>query len=224
LIGINWGVYSLKDSVGNWSFDMDYIRASFLVGYKALYHTDQVSYAWSSDPLPCWGAILSLEESNSLVGPVLDMKILNALNSMKPFKALSPDGLHAGFFQRFCMIAGTSVKTAINDIFSSGIMPSTLNHTLIALIPKQKGPETFNHYNPISLCNTVYKIVTKILVLKIKPFLHSLVSFLQTAFVAGRKGSDNIVIDQKLIYTLGRKMKRKDLWWLRSIWRKLMIG
>jgi hypothetical protein len=84
-----------------------------------------------------------------------------------------------------------------------------LNQTLITLIPKQKDPETFNHYRPISLCNTVYKIVSKILVLKIKPFLPALVSPLQTAFVAGRRGLDNVVIAQELIYTLGRKKRNE---------------
>jgi hypothetical protein len=85
---------------------------------------------------------------------------------MKPFKAPGNDGLHAGFFQRFWMIVGPSVKTAVKNIFSTGIMPPDLNQTLIALVPKQQGPETLNHYRPISLCNTVYKIITKLLVLQ----------------------------------------------------------
>jgi hypothetical protein len=70
--------------------------------------------------------------------------------------------------------------------------------------------ETFSHYRPISLCNTIYKIVTKILVLRIKPFLPTLVSPLQIAFVAGRRGSDNVVIAQELIYTLGRKRRGNE--------------
>ncbi len=92
-------------------------------------------------------------------------------------------------------------------------MPVEFNQTLIALIPKRKGPKNLNHFRPISLCNTVYKIVTKILVLRLKPLLSSFISPLQTAFVAGRRGANNVVIAQELIYTLERKKKeRQDSW------------
>jgi hypothetical protein len=124
---------------------------------------------------------------------------------MKPFKAPGIDGLHAGFFQRFWMIVGPSIKTTVKNIFSNGIMPQDLNQTLIALIPKKKGPETLSHYRPISLCNTVYKIITKLLVLRIKPYLPTLVSPFQTAFVSGRRGSDNLIVAQELVYTLSKK-------------------
>jgi hypothetical protein len=80
-----------------------------------------------------------------------------------------------------------------------------LNQTLIALILKQKGLECFNHFRPISLCNTIYKVDSKLLVLRIKPFLLALISPFQTTFVTSRRGLDNVVIAQELIYSLGRK-------------------
>jgi ribonuclease HI len=181
------------------------IQAHFISGFHSLYQTDQISCQLTPPPLPCWGALLSPDEANSIASPPLDSEILSALNSMKSFKAPGNDGLHAGFFQRFWMIVGPSVKTAVKNIFSTGIMPPNLNQTLIALVPKQQGPETLNHYRPISLCNTVYKIITKLLVLRIKPYLLALVSPFQTAFVSGRRGSDNLIIAQELVYTLRKK-------------------
>ena len=184
---------------------MEDIQAHFISGFHSLYQTDQISCQLTPAPLPCWGAILSTDEANSIASPPLDSEILSALNSMKPFKAPGNDGLHAGFFQRFWMIVGPSIKTAVKTIFSTGIMPPNLNQTLIALVPKQQGPETLNHYKPISLCNTVYKIITKLLVLRIKAYLPTLVSPFQTAFVSGRRGSDNLIIAQELVYTLSKK-------------------
>jgi len=69
-----------------------------------------------------------------------------------------------------------------------------LNGTLITLIPKIQGPEMLGNYRPISLCNTVYKVITKVVVARIRPFLDKLVSLLQSAFVPGRKGIDNAII------------------------------
>ena len=94
-------ISGFKDAASNWSFDIKRIRSSFLEGYKALYQTNQISCDWCPNPFPCLGAVLSLEEFDSIAGPATDIEIFNALYSMKPFKAPGSNGLHAGFLQRF---------------------------------------------------------------------------------------------------------------------------
>ena len=59
---------------------------------------------------------------------------------------------------------------------------------------KKKDPETIGNFRPISLCNSVYKIVTKIIVARVRPLLDNLISPFQSAFVPGRKGVDNVII------------------------------
>ena len=84
-------------------------------------------------------------------------------------------------------------------------MPEFLNRTLISLIPKCQSPETLANYRPINLCNLVYKIVTKIIISRIRPLLNNLVSPLQAAFVSGRRGLDNILIAQELRHSIDDK-------------------
>ena len=67
-------------------------------------------------------------------------------------------------------------------------MPAHLNKTLISLIPKCPNPELLGIYRPISLRNSVFKIV------RIHPFLDKLVSPMQATFVLRRRGLDNIII------------------------------
>ena len=86
---------------------------------------------------------------------------------MKPFKSLGPDGLHAGFFQKFWHIVGKSVIEEVQKVFDDRRVLEVLNSTHIALIPKIQGSETLGNYRPISLCNTVYKVVTKIIVARL---------------------------------------------------------
>lgn len=74
------------------------------------------------------------------------------------------------------------------------IVPGYLNRTLIALIPKIQGPETLGNYRLISFCNTVYKVVTEIIVNRLIPLLDNLISPMQIAFVLGRKRTDNAII------------------------------
>ena len=60
-----------------------------------------------------------------------------------------------------------------------------------------QGLEVSSNYRPISLCNTVYKIVTKIIVARSRPHLDKLISPFQSAFVPGKKGVDNTIIVQE---------------------------
>uniref|UniRef100_A0A2N9IUL5 RNase H type-1 domain-containing protein n=1 Tax=Fagus sylvatica TaxID=28930 RepID=A0A2N9IUL5_FAGSY len=71
------------------------------------------------------------------------------------------------------------------------------------------GPESLSQFRPISLCNTVYKIVTKSIVARIRPLLSNLISPFQAAFVPGRRGIDNVIIAQELIHSLHKKKGAK---------------
>ena len=104
--------------------------------FHKLYQSKQVSCplspAWDSD----WCASLAEEEAIVLAQPPSDAEIWDALRAMKPFKALGIDGLHAGFFQRFWLLVGDSVKKEVKEIFSTQKLLEYLNQTLIVLIPK----------------------------------------------------------------------------------------
>ena len=73
-------------------------------------------------------------------------------------------------------MVGDSIREEIKKIFSSAKVPEYLNQTLITLVHKCKNPESFNNFCLISLCNTMYKIVSKVIVARIKPLLTDLVS------------------------------------------------
>ena len=99
----------------------------------------------------------------------------------------------------------------INEVFKvfhSSTMPPHLNETFITLIPKHPGADCLASFRPISLCNTIYKVVTKIIVKRLRPLLPNLISPLQIAFILGRMGLDNMIIAQELIHTMTLKKGR----------------
>ena len=51
----------------------------------------------------------------------------------------------------------------------------------------------------------MYKVVTKIIVKRLRPFLPKLISPLQNAFVPERMGLDNMIIAQERIHTMTLK-------------------
>ena len=110
-----------------------------------------------------------------------------------------------GFFQRFWLIVGNSVKEEVKHIFSIAKIPRYLKETLITLIPKCKCPGSINNFQPISLCNYIYKVMTKVIVARIRPLLNGIISPFQSVFMSGRKGTDNAIIVQELIHSMARK-------------------
>ena len=130
---------------------------------------------------------------------------IEGLGSLKPLKALGPDGIHVGFFQAYWQQVGTSVVNEVFKVFQSSTMPPHQNETLITLIPKHPRANCLASFRPISLCNTMYKVVTKIIVKRLRPFLPKLISPLQNAFVPERMGLDNMIIAQERIHTMTLK-------------------
>lgn len=129
--------------------------------------------------------------------------------SLKPFKAPSLDGLHRGFFSQLWLLVGVLVKSLVLEVFNSGIVPSYLNQTLITLIPKHPGADCIFAFRPISLCNTIYKTISKVIVVRLRPHLEDIISPLQAAFVPNRWGVDNVIIIQELLHTMSQKKEGK---------------
>ena len=76
-----------------------------------------------------------------------------------------------------------------------------MNSTFLALIPKDKNPTSIKRYRPISLCNSSYKILTKIISNRLKKVIPHLISENQGGFIAGRKIYDNILLVQEAIHS-----------------------
>ncbi|XP_042983365.1 uncharacterized protein LOC122312778 [Carya illinoinensis] len=98
---------------------------------------------------------------------------------------------------------------AVLDSLNSGTIPSQLNRTLICLISKKKICEFVSDYRPISLCNVVYKLASKVIVNRLKGFLPAIISESQCAFVGGRLVSDNVLIAYELVNYLRNKRHGK---------------
>ena len=90
----------------------------------------------------------------------------------------------------------------VNKFLFEGTMANGLNDTNICLIPKTRNPNEMAQFIPISLCNVIYKIISKVLCQRLKKVLPGLISKTQFTFVAGRQISDNIMIAQEMFHAL----------------------
>lgn len=102
-------------------------------------------------------------------------------------KAPGPDGLNGLFYQKNWDSIKGDICRAVWDDFNGGNIPESLNETLVALVPKVPLPESINQLRPISCCNFIYKIISKLIVLRLRNIMGQLISPNQSAFVGGDK-------------------------------------
>lgn len=132
-------------------------------------------------------------------------EVYSALKSMTATAAPGPDGMLALFYQKFWSIVGDDVSSLVLDILNGNGDPSNINHTFICLIPKKKKPIITGDFRPISLCNVIFKIVTKTLANSLKLILPDIIDKFQSAFIPGRLITDNALIAFDVFHYMRKK-------------------
>ena len=99
------------------------------------------------------------------------------------------------------MVKGDVVK-AMQEFFGAKSLLKELNATLLVLISKTPGVDSLNLFRPISLCNSFYKIILKVLITRLLKVLPLIISPQQSSFVPGRQILDSIMMVHEVIHSL----------------------
>jgi hypothetical protein len=128
---------------------------------------------------------------------------------MSPLKAPGPDGLSVCFYQATWNIINGEVCETVMHFLNTGEFDSDVDSTFIALIPKVQNPVNVTDFRPISLCNVLYKLISKVLANRLKNILPNIIYCYQSAFITGRLISDNILVAYEIMHTMQSRMWRK---------------
>jgi hypothetical protein len=144
-----------------------------------------------------------------LLAPFSAEEVKKALFDIGDLKAPGPDGLHAIFYKRFWHLLGDDLVHEVLAAVNSVSIPDGWNDTTIVLIPKIKVPEKVTQLRPISLCNVVYKVISKMYAARLKGLLPEIISPTQSAFVPGRLITDNILVAYECFHAIKKRRQGK---------------
>ena len=142
------------------------------------------------------------EMNEDLTRPVTEEEVRKAVFSIGPNKAPGPDGFTGAFYRQFWPTIKDQITQEVQQFFDNGILDPQINKTNLCLIPKIEVPRAMGDFRPISLCNVSYKIISKILVGRLKQHLPDIIVENQVAFIPGRNIIDNVIIAHEMLHSL----------------------
>lgn len=153
---------------------------------------------------------ISVDDNIKLTAPFCIEEFRSALYQMDPDKAPGPEGLNPVFYRRFWDFCGEETFNACCHWLEVGNFPYSVHDTSIVLIPKCDNPSSMNDWRPISLCNVVYKLLSKVLANRLKSVLSKCISIEQFAFISGRSILDNVIVASEIIHHMKCKTRGKQ--------------
>ena len=92
-----------------------------------------------------------------------------------------------GFFQKCWSVVEEDVMAFfLMDFHRTCIFEKSLNATFLCLIPRKTNAINIKDFCPISLVGSLYKLLSKVLVHRLRCVLDKLISNSQISFVGGR--------------------------------------
>ena len=172
--------------------DLEKVHVDF---YSKLFSPEDVDMACQHHLFSQLNVQLTSDESASCEGPVSLQEILDSTKSLSLNKSPGPDGFTLEFYLHFLHLLAPLLCRLYNHCFSEEKLPVSLRTSVTRLIFKKRGDiKDLKNWRPISLLNTDYKILAKIITLRLSRVMSSLVDSDQTCSVPGRSITSNVTL------------------------------
>lgn len=199
-------IKTLQLANGEWTSEEKVIRDAFVSHYRAIYtkssilqvhqvYFDLIQHLPQVDPI--WHAHLD--------SIPLQLEIVAALATLGPNKAPGPDGFSAKLIQENWEVFGPPILTEVQQFFLTGQLSDRVSRSNLILILKTEEASRVEQYRPISVCNLVCKIISKLLALRIKPLLGKCISRAQGEFLQGRDIAQNVILLREVLHSFKQK-------------------
>jgi hypothetical protein len=181
-------ITQLEDTQGNPILDHASIEVELVNYYKDLL-SEPLRDRMSAISKITWHipSLITKEHNETLMRPITQEEVDQAVKEMPLGKAPGPDGFTTNFFHYCWSMIREEVWQVVEESRTSGQVLSAFNATFLTLIPKEERVTHPKQFWPISLYNVIYKIITKVIALWLKPVFPFIISKEQSGYVEGAK-------------------------------------
>lgn len=135
----------------------------------------------------------------ALATPLVIQEFDRAVKELAVGKAPGPDGVLVEFFKLFWELIRVDYFAMINLAIVENKLLSEVTRGLISLLHKGEVRRRLTNWRPITLLNVAYKLLAKVLQLRVQPVLMEVISSDQSAFLPLMFILDNILLTHKTI-------------------------
>lgn len=179
--------------------------------FQKLYSSQSIDPALYQEVFSGFDKKVTADMNNDLTRRITEEGVQAALFDIGPHRTPGPGGFSAVFYHKIWEHLKPEIMKEVNDFFDRGNFDQQHNHTNLCLIPKVYPPSDMKEFRPIALCNVLYKIISKVLVNRLKKHLDHIISENQNVFIPNRLISDNIVVAHEMFHCLkARKRQSKS--------------
>ena len=144
--------------------------------------------------IKCLNSKIGVDDNVVMERAISLSEVTKAISTSAKNKSPGNDGLPYEFYLHFVDLLGNDLVDVFNDIFDNGTLTESQRTGVITLIPKKGDTTSPSNWRPISLLNTDYKLIAKILQTRLRTVLPNIVNVYQTCAVPGRTIHNNLFI------------------------------
>ena len=166
--------------------------------YQQLYTRVEVDPEATTQPLQNTTNTLLHTDTTHMDDPIWEAEVKKAIRESNNNKSPGPDGLTYEFYKTFESQMSEILSEVYNNIHLQGRMEDGMRESYIRLIHKKGDKGELKNWRPISLSNTDYKIMSKILTTRLNKVLPQLINEHQVCGITGRSIQRHLYLLQDL--------------------------
>lgn len=171
--------------------------------YKNLFSKEEISIKNKNIALEALSQRLSAEDRLWCDSPLTLSEVESAIDGLNNNKSPGTDGLTGEFYKAFKNELAPVLLRVLNEMQATKSTPKSFTLGVVTLVYKCKGQsDNLDNYRPISLLNTDYKILAKILANRLKNVINSIISPYQSYSIPKRDISDTVLSVKHIIQAI----------------------
>jgi len=144
-------------------------------------------------------------QNEHIIYPMTKETFKEVVFSFQREKIPNLDNWQIQFYTSFYYYIEDDLLVVVEESKSLGKVLEYFKSIFLSINPKNANPNIFKDFRLILLCNSIYRIISKLIPRRIKPYLSKAISSEEFGFLSGRQIHDIVVVALESLHTIKTK-------------------